>query len=68
MYVLLNCFRFIFIVFYNKKNNLHVFLVVPSNFHEILMRYTRRGYRVLGLAWRPLPDKLNYTKVQRMQR
>ncbi|XP_060069309.1 polyamine-transporting ATPase 13A3-like [Ylistrum balloti] len=41
---------------------------VPSDFHEVLMGYTQHGYRVLALAWRPLPDKLNYSKIHRIQR
>ncbi|XP_033763289.1 probable cation-transporting ATPase 13A3 [Pecten maximus] len=41
---------------------------VPSDFHDVLMGYTQHGYRVLALAWRQLPEKLNYTKVHRIQR
>ncbi|XP_021372872.1 probable cation-transporting ATPase 13A3 isoform X2 [Mizuhopecten yessoensis] len=41
---------------------------VPSNFHEVLMGYTQHGYRVLALAWRPLPENLKYTKIHRLQR
>ncbi|XP_064599544.1 polyamine-transporting ATPase 13A3-like isoform X2 [Liolophura sinensis] len=42
--------------------------LLPSNFHEVLMGYTQHGYRVLALAWKPLPTKLNYVKIQRVQR
>ncbi|KAL5013799.1 hypothetical protein ScPMuIL_008069 [Solemya velum] len=41
---------------------------VPENFKEELGRCTHQGYRVIGLAWRPLPDKLNYVKAQRITR
>ncbi|XP_060604032.1 polyamine-transporting ATPase 13A3-like [Ruditapes philippinarum] len=41
---------------------------VPSDFHEVLNGYTRHGYRVLALAHKPLPSKLKYPKLQRIQR
>ncbi|KAL3862281.1 hypothetical protein ACJMK2_008262, partial [Sinanodonta woodiana] len=41
---------------------------VPSDFQEILMGYTQHGYRVLAIAYRSLPEKLKYAKVQRIQR
>lgn len=41
---------------------------IPDNFHDKLMLYTQHGYRVLALAWRPLPGKLKYPKLQRIQR
>ncbi|XP_052213328.1 polyamine-transporting ATPase 13A3-like isoform X2 [Dreissena polymorpha] len=41
---------------------------VPADFHRIMMTYTRYGYRVLALAWKQLPNKYNYVKVQRIQR
>ncbi|KAL3862275.1 hypothetical protein ACJMK2_008256, partial [Sinanodonta woodiana] len=41
---------------------------VPSDFQEILMSYTQQGYRVLAIAYRSLPEKLKYAKVQRIQR
>ncbi|KAK3580043.1 hypothetical protein CHS0354_028614 [Potamilus streckersoni] len=41
---------------------------VPSDFQDILMGYTQHGYRVLALAYRSLPEKLKYAKVQRIQR
>lgn len=40
---------------------------VPENFTEVLMHYTRRGYRVLAVACRPLP-KMTYARVQRIMR
>lgn len=41
---------------------------LPSNFHEVLIEYTKKGYRVLALAHRSLPAKLKYAKIQRIQR
>lgn len=41
---------------------------MPSNFHEVLIEYTKKGYRVLALAHRSLPAKLKYAKIQRIQR
>ncbi|UXI19428.1 aspartate aminotransferase [Sarcoptes scabiei] len=40
---------------------------IPSNYSNILQKYTEKGYRVLGLAYRPLPS-LNYLKIQRASR
>lgn len=40
---------------------------VPSNFQDVLMTYTKQGYRVIGLAYKPL-SKLSYVKTQRMER
>ena len=41
---------------------------IPADFQEMLSMYTKHGYRVIGVAWKPLPQKLNYVKVQRMER
>jgi len=41
---------------------------VPDDFHDILMEYTKHGYRVLALAHKSLPEKLKYPKLQRIQR
>ncbi|XP_062598964.1 polyamine-transporting ATPase 13A3-like, partial [Saccostrea cucullata] len=41
---------------------------VPGNFHKFLINYTKHGYRVLALAYRSLPTKLKYAKIQRIQR
>ncbi|KAL5013801.1 hypothetical protein ScPMuIL_008071 [Solemya velum] len=41
---------------------------VPKNFQEILTTYTQHGYRVIALAWKPFSDKMNYVKIQRIQR
>ncbi|KAA0192532.1 Cation-transporting ATPase [Fasciolopsis buskii] len=45
--------------------SLHTFLI-PSDFHSVLLEYTREGYRVLALAWRPL--KISYTRMLRIHR
>ena len=39
---------------------------VPSNFSEELLQYTRKGYRVIAMAYKPL--KLSYLKAQRINR
>ncbi|CAL8095253.1 unnamed protein product [Calicophoron daubneyi] len=39
---------------------------IPTDFHSVLLEYTRQGYRVLALAWRPL--KIPYTRALRIQR
>ncbi|TPP56644.1 Cation-transporting ATPase, partial [Fasciola gigantica] len=39
---------------------------VPSDFHTLLLEYTREGYRVLAIAWRPL--KISYTRMLKIQR
>ncbi|ESP04540.1 hypothetical protein LOTGIDRAFT_135940 [Lottia gigantea] len=41
---------------------------LPDDFHEVLTQYTQYGYRVIAVAWKPLPAKLNYVKVQRIAR
>ncbi|GFO45210.1 cation-transporting ATPase, partial [Plakobranchus ocellatus] len=41
---------------------------VPFDFHQVLQTYTQRGFRVIALAWKALPSKLNYVKVQRINR
>ena len=41
---------------------------VPDNFSSVLKSYTQHGYIVLGLAWKQLPSKYNYVKVQRIYR
>lgn len=41
-------------------------VLVPRDFHKVLLEYTREGYRVLALAWRPL--RVAYTRVMRLQR
>ena len=43
-------------------------IVVPEDFHEVLMSYTKHGYRVLALAHRELPEKLKHAKIQKLQR
>lgn len=41
---------------------------VPEDFHSVLCSYTQHGYRVIALAYKPLSSKVNYVKIQRMQR
>ncbi|XP_067049944.1 polyamine-transporting ATPase 13A3-like isoform X4 [Acropora muricata] len=41
---------------------------VPGDFHDVLQRYTMQGYRVLGLAWKPLDPKLSWHQLQRVTR
>lgn len=40
---------------------------IPLDFSSRLQEYTEKGYRVLGLAYRPLAS-MNYSKVQRAAR
>ncbi|ESN93246.1 hypothetical protein HELRODRAFT_89193 [Helobdella robusta] len=40
---------------------------VPCNFQEVLMFYTKQGFRVIGFAYKTL-YKLSYVKIQRMER
>lgn len=40
---------------------------LPADFSARLQEYTEKGYRVLGLAYRPLAS-MNYSKVQRAAR
>ncbi|KAB7503984.1 putative cation-transporting ATPase, partial [Armadillidium nasatum] len=39
---------------------------VPEDFHEILLSYTRKGFRVLALGWKPLD--ISYIKAHRITR
>lgn len=41
---------------------------VPPDFQEKLMSFTKHGYRVIAIAWKELPPKINYVKVQRIPR
>ncbi|XP_055864481.1 polyamine-transporting ATPase 13A3-like [Biomphalaria glabrata] len=41
---------------------------IPQNFHQVLQSYTQHGYRVIALASKQLSSKLNYVKVQRINR
>ena len=42
--------------------------LVPEDFHEVLQRYTMHGFRVIGLAWRPLESRLTWPQAQRIAR
>ncbi|KAL7637604.1 UNVERIFIED_CONTAM: hypothetical protein RMT77_012333 [Armadillidium vulgare] len=39
---------------------------VPEDFHEVLLSYTRKGFRVLALGWKPLD--ISYIKAHRITR
>lgn len=41
---------------------------IPDDFQDVLHGYTRRGFRVLALAYRPLKSGLSYTRMQRATR
>ncbi|XP_058970502.2 polyamine-transporting ATPase 13A3 isoform X1 [Pocillopora verrucosa] len=41
---------------------------VPGDFTNVLQHYTTKGYRVLGLAWKPLDSKLSWHHVHRVTR
>lgn len=41
---------------------------IPEDFSEVLHNYTRKGFRVLALAYRPLKAGLSYTRMQRDSR
>ncbi|XP_032802753.2 polyamine-transporting ATPase 13A3 isoform X2 [Petromyzon marinus] len=41
---------------------------VPKDFAEVLEQHTRQGYRVIALAHRALPHKLNWHRVQQASR
>ncbi|XP_075212316.1 polyamine-transporting ATPase anne boleyn isoform X2 [Lycorma delicatula] len=41
---------------------------IPHDFCKRLEGYTQEGYRVLGIAYRNLPSRLTYPKIQRLSR
>ncbi|KAJ1973976.1 hypothetical protein H4R34_004894 [Dimargaris verticillata] len=41
---------------------------IPTNFHTVLDEYTHHGYRVIGCAGKSLAKKVNWLRVQRLQR
>ncbi len=41
---------------------------IPANFHDQLRHFTLQGYRVIGLAYKDLPQKVNWLKVQKIKR
>uniref|UniRef100_A0A1B6M8G3 Cation-transporting P-type ATPase C-terminal domain-containing protein n=1 Tax=Graphocephala atropunctata TaxID=36148 RepID=A0A1B6M8G3_9HEMI len=41
---------------------------VPADFSRQLEEYTQEGYRVLGIAYRDLPSRISYPKMQRLMR
>ena len=41
---------------------------VPNDFHETLRYYTQQGFRVIGLAYKPMLAESKWHKVQKMKR
>ena len=41
---------------------------LPDNFEECLMSYTKQGYRVLALAYKPIPKSVHWHKIQHFVR
>lgn len=41
---------------------------IPSDFYEVLHKYTSRGYRVIGFGHKKLPKKIKWKNVQHMKR
>ena len=41
---------------------------VPDDFDDVLDFYTRQGYRVLALAYKPLDNTVNLSKVSELTR
>ncbi|XP_054268548.1 polyamine-transporting ATPase 13A3 [Macrosteles quadrilineatus] len=41
---------------------------IPTDFSRQLEEYTQEGYRVLGVAYRDLPSRVSYPKMQRLSR
>ena len=41
---------------------------VPDDMEEVMSQYAIQGFRVMGLAWKPLDPKVNWHQVQRMSR
>ncbi|KAI0219960.1 putative cation-transporting ATPase 13A3 [Lamellibrachia satsuma] len=41
---------------------------IPDDFHAVLHNYTRRGFRVIALAWKALDEKVNWHQAQRISR
>jgi len=40
---------------------------LPNDYHDVLEIYTRKGYRVIALAYRPL-EAISYLKIQKLKR
>ncbi|XP_030379323.1 probable cation-transporting ATPase 13A3 isoform X2 [Scaptodrosophila lebanonensis] len=41
---------------------------IPDNYSQQLSTFTKKGYRVIAMAFKTLSPKLNYTKAQRLSR
>lgn len=56
-----------FIFLYLQDHNCITFISVPDDYNEMLDYYTRRGFRVIALAGKSIPN-LTWVKAQRMKR
>ncbi|XP_050742833.1 polyamine-transporting ATPase 13A3 isoform X2 [Drosophila biarmipes] len=41
---------------------------LPDNYSEQLSTFAKRGYRIIAIAFKPLVQKMNYSKIQRLSR
>ncbi|UYV65156.1 POLR3A [Cordylochernes scorpioides] len=41
---------------------------LPDDFHTLLQKYTKKGYRVIALAWKPLSSKLTWHHAEKAKR
>lgn len=41
---------------------------VPDDFHEVLQKYAKKGFRVIAVAWKQLEHKITWHHVQRIKR
>lgn len=41
---------------------------IPSDFDQVLQRFTKQGYRVIAAGYRALKNNLSYVKTQRLTR
>lgn len=44
------------------------FLIVPEDFQMRLKQYTKKGFRVLAMAWKSLDKKVTWHHVQKISR
>ncbi|XP_077998029.1 polyamine-transporting ATPase 13A3-like [Glandiceps talaboti] len=41
---------------------------IPVDFHEVLHTYTKQGFRVIALAWKPMENKFSWHQAHRIAR
>ncbi|KAH8298702.1 hypothetical protein KR018_009473 [Drosophila ironensis] len=41
---------------------------LPEGYSQQLSKYAKKGYRIIAIAFKALPPKINYTKIQRLSR